>query len=120
MMQGYEHLTVWQKAMQLVEDIHTATEGFYGRGYGALIDQMRRAAISIPSNIAEGSMRHTTKEYLRFVAIAQGSLAELETQIMIAFRLRCILQQLYTQLIALAREVGKMLRGLYNGLEKKL
>jgi four helix bundle protein len=117
---GYENLKVWQKAMDLVEVIYKLTEGFSGRGHASLIDQMRRAAVSVPSNIAEGSMRKTTREYLRFISISQGSLAELETQIMITHRLTLLDTHSYQSAIDIAREVGKMMTGLYNALEAKM
>ncbi len=117
---SYEDLTVWQKAMDLVERIYHTTESFPKKEQYRLVDQLSRAAVSVPSNIAEGSMRHTTKEFIRFVGVSQGSLAEVETQLIIAYRLRYIDKDNFSSTIGLAREVGKMLNALNQALEKKL
>jgi four helix bundle protein len=86
-MRPHERLDVWQDAMALVEAIYRLTTHFPESERFGLISQMRRAAVSIPSNIAEGAARRSTIEYLRFLSIARGSLAELDTQISIATRL---------------------------------
>ncbi len=106
--------------MQLVEEIYNLTSNFPKNEQYRLVDQLCRAAVSIPSNIAEGSMRHTTKEYIRFVGIAQGSLAEVETQIMIAKRLNYLAENEYFSIMNLAKEAGKMLNGLNSSLVKKI
>src|SRR5262245_33076304 len=80
-------LDVWQDAMRLVVQVYDATRQFPADERYGLTNQMRRAAISIPSNIAEGAARETDNEFLRFLFIARGSLAELETQLMIAAKL---------------------------------
>ena len=84
---SYQDLIVWQKAMDLVTEIYRITKNFPKEEIYGLTNQMRRAAISIPSNIAEGHARKSRAEYIRFLSIAQGSRAELETQILIAVRL---------------------------------
>ncbi|MCP4455355.1 MAG: four helix bundle protein, partial [Planctomycetes bacterium] len=84
---SYRDLEVWQKAMGLVELCYACTKSFPSEERYGLTDQIRRAAVSIPSNIAEGQTRQHRKEFLQFLSIAQGSLAELETQIQIAERL---------------------------------
>src|SRR5512147_3193157 len=83
----YSELAVWQSSMSLVADIYRISTTMPTTERFGLVQQMRRAAISIPSNIAEGHVRHSRREYLRFVVVAMGSLAELETQILIAHRL---------------------------------
>ena len=83
----HENLQVWQDAMKLVEIIYEFCLCIPNSERFGLISQMQRAAVSIPSNIAEGAARDTTKDYLRFLVIARGSLAELETQIKICHRL---------------------------------
>ena len=88
MVRHYRELIVWQKAMDLVMRVYEATECFPQRELFGLTNQLRRAAVSIPSNIAEGQGRNTTADFLRFLSIARGSLQELETQILIASRLR--------------------------------
>ncbi|MFU1520078.1 four helix bundle protein [Vreelandella alkaliphila] len=86
-MRKHQELRVWQQSMDLVEQIYSITNTFPdGERYG-LISQMRRCAVSVPSNIAEGAARGSTQEFIRFLYISQGSLSELETQILIANRL---------------------------------
>lgn len=80
-------LLVWQEAIQLVKMVYEVTAGFPRDELYGLTSQMRRAAVSVPSNIAEGAARFGTKEFLQFLAIARGSLSEIETQIIIANRL---------------------------------
>jgi len=89
---NYRDLKVWQMAMKLTEDIYRTTESFPSRETYALANQLQRAAVSILSNIAEGHARSSTKDYLRFVSISQGSLAEAETQLELAHRLGYIPQ----------------------------
>src|SRR5690606_9389570 len=88
----YQQLVVWRKAMQLVTEVYRVTGGFPDTEKFGLVSQMRRAAVSLPSNIAEGTGRGTDKEFSRFLQIARGSLFELETQIEIATRLGLISQ----------------------------
>jgi four helix bundle protein len=117
---SYEDLQVWQRAMQLVEHVYALTEIFPSKENFRLTDQLCRAVVSVPSNIAEGSKRHTTREYARFVGIAQGTLAEVETQLIIAKRLAYIDDNRFQPVIDSANEVGRLLGGLYNALERKL
>ena len=84
MKRAHHNLEAWQQALKLVKTIYSATSTFPKSELYGLTSQMRRAAVSIPSNIAEGSARNTTPEFLRFLYIARGSLAELETQLLIA------------------------------------
>jgi len=83
----YKDLEVWKQSMVLVTEVHQATGDFPKEELFGLVSQMRRAAVSIPSNIAEGCGRKNTKEYIQFLYISKGSLLELETQIEIAYRL---------------------------------
>ena len=76
---SYRELTVWQKAMQLVTDIYRATEKFPKAETFGLSGQVRRAVVSVPSNIAEGQARHSTGEFIQFISNAEGSVAEVET-----------------------------------------
>jgi four helix bundle protein len=80
----YQKLLVWQKAMEIAQDIYVLTDALPRKEQYALISQMQRAAVPIPSNIAEGSQRSTNKEFYHFISIAKGSLAELETQCMLS------------------------------------
>ena len=85
---SYRDLIVWQKGMDLVEVLYRCSQAFPPDERFGLTSQLRRAAVSIPSNIAEGNSRGTTKDFLKFLDIAYGSLAEVETQVQIANRLR--------------------------------
>ena len=84
---AHERLEVWQEAMQLVEMVYVATATFPAEERFGLTAQIRRSAVSVPSNIAEGAARRSTPEYLRFLSIARGSLSEMSTQLQIAARL---------------------------------
>ena len=86
----YRDLIVWQKAMDLVEAIYRTTATFPREEIYGLTSQLRRAAVSIPSNIAEGNGRNTTRDYVHFLGMAYGSVKEVETQVLIAERLRYI------------------------------
>src|SRR5713101_9488402 len=113
---SYRDLVVWQKSMQLVTDIYKTTRAFPREEIYGLTSQIRRAAVSIPSNIAEGQGRRTTLDFLRHLSIAYGSLREVETQILIARRLRYVAQTRVDEVMDLAGEVGRLLNGLMNSL----
>lgn len=81
---SYKDLLVWQKGMDLAKQVYRVTRAFPNEERFGLVSQMRRAAVSIPSNIAEGQARHTTKEFIQFISHAEGSVAELETQLRLA------------------------------------
>jgi four helix bundle protein len=117
-MQGYRDLMVWQKSMDLVLDIYRITGGFPKNELYGLVSQMQRAAVSIPSNIAEGHGLKQTQAYLRHLAIAGGSLAELETQLEIATRLGYLAER-DKELNQQANEVGRMLAGLRRSLKSR-
>lgn len=119
-MNNYRDLKVWQMAMKLTEDIYRTTESFPSRETYALANHLQRAAVSIPSNIAEGHARNSTKDYLRFISISQGSLAEAETQLELAHRLGYIPQAELLCLLEQTNEVGRMLHGLRSALAAKL
>jgi four helix bundle protein len=115
----YRDLIVRQKAMDLVEVIYRASASFPREEVYGLTSQMRRAAISIPSNIAEGHGRYTTPDYLHFISITHGSLKELETQVFIARRLGYITAALENRVTSLTAEVGRLLNGLTDALKQK-
>lgn len=115
-MSSYKELVVWQKSIQLVTDVYKLTKFFPKEEAYGLVSQMQRAAVSIPSNIAEGHDRNSDKEFSQFLCIARGSLAELETQVIIAENLGYIKQVHKTNILNKCYEVGKMI----NGLLKKL
>ncbi len=116
-MAGYRDLLVWQSAMQIAEDIYRLTEHFPKQEVFGLTSQIRRAAISISSNIAEGHGRNSTKEFNHFLGIALGSLAELETQLLLSERFNYIEQTSLIALLAATEEEAKMLKGLQKSLK---
>jgi four helix bundle protein len=118
--QSYQELVVWQKAMDFVESVYRTTREFPREEIYSLTSQMRRAAVSIPSNIAEGQGRSTTRDFLHFLSIAQGSVKEVETQILIAERLDYATKQTTASLLDQTKQVGRLLSGLSNSLKKKL
>ena len=114
----YQELIVWQKAMDLVEHIYNAPTHFPNTELYGLTSQIRRAAISIPSNIAEGQGRNTTRDFLHFLSMSQGSLREVETQILIAQRLGYIQSPQESKLLDITAEIGRLLSGLCKSLQK--
>jgi four helix bundle protein len=117
-LKNYQELIAWQKAIDLVEDVYKASKSFPREEIYALTSQIRRATVSIPSNIAEGQGRRTTADFLRHLSIAYGSLREVETQILIAVRLRYLAQRNTEAVMKLAGEVRRLLNGLLNSLTR--
>ena len=116
LMKSFRELRVWQKAMNLVENVYLLTRAFPKQEIYGLTSQLRRAAISIPSNIAEGHTREHIKEYLHHLSMAQASLAEVETQLEIATRLKYLEpDQLEASLVEVS-SLGKQLYALRNAL----
>lgn len=113
---SYKDLLVWRKALDLVKQVYRLTAEFPKSERLALSHQIRRAAVSVPSNIAEGQARQHTKEFRQFLYVALGSLAELDTQLIIAFELAYIQESDLTEPNALIVEVRKMLSGLVSKL----
>ena len=112
---GYQSLLVLQKAMELAREIYILTDKFPQKEQFGLCDQMKRAAVSIPSNIAEGYRRGSKKDYAHFVSIAHGSLSEFETQILLA---QSVYPRFaYTKVLGLTEEIGRMLYGLLRALK---
>lgn len=114
---SYRELFVWQKAMELVVETYKLTSSMPADERFGLISQMRRAAVSIPSNIAEGYGRRRRGEYLQFLGVANGSLAELETQLIAAGKLLFINRDQAAPMWALCQDVGRLLNNLMNSLE---
>jgi len=115
---NYSDLIVWQKFMDFVELIYRATGQFPKEEIYGLTNQLRRAVVSVPSNIAEGQGRNSAKDFRRFLAISYGSLREVETQILIAKRLTYLNEAQTERLMNLAGEVGRLINGLSNSLEE--
>jgi len=117
---SYRDLLVWQDSMELVVRIYRTTSTFPREERYALVDQLRRAAISVPSNIAEGHGRSRTGDYLRYLSVAVGSLHEVETQLQIATRLGYIAGDVEKELLDACDRVGRMLGALIRALRRRL
>ena len=115
----YQQLIAWQKAIALVTEIYSATRSFPRDEIYGLTSQIRRAAVSVPSNIAEGQGRATRGEFLQFLGHARGSLCELETQTVIAANLHYLTDDQSDALSSSITEVGRILSGLIASLERK-
>ncbi len=116
MIRSYKDLVVWQKAFKLALDLYKVTKKFPREELYGLVSQMRRAAFSIPSNIAEGYARNSTGEYKQFLKIAYASGAELETQLLIARETKLLSPEDFENLNDLLTEVMKMLNSLIGKL----
>ena len=116
---SYRDLEVWQRGMDLVELVYTLTKPFPADERFGLTAQLRRAAISIPPNVAEGWGRGPRKEFMHFLKIARGSLAEVETQLIVAHRLGYLEEESLRSALDKATVEGKMLTALLRSLEKK-
>jgi four helix bundle protein len=114
--QNYKDLVVWQKGIALAKATYQLTTKFPSEEKFGLISQMRRAAVSIPSNIAEGQARHTTGEFIQFISHAEGSVAELETQLILSIELGFAKTENGKAAFILLDEIRRML----NGLRRKL
>ena len=113
-MKTHVDLTVYQESMDLVEEVYKLTFKFPKNEIFVLTSQLRRAAISIPSNIAEGAARNSKKDFIRFLYISLGSLSEVETQIRIASRLNYIEEQRMERPIYIRRMILKLIQSLQN------
>jgi len=116
----FKELLIWQKAVQLAKAIYEVTEAYPDLEKFGLIAQMRRAAVSIPSNIAEGSQRTTKKDFANFLLIAKGSLGELETQRIISLELGYLKQKEAGMLEKNIDELARMLYSFHNKLTPAL
>ena len=116
---NYSDLIAWQNAMDLVELIYKTTAQFPRDEIYGLTNQLRRAAVSVPSNIAEGQGRGAANDFRRFLFISYGSLREVETQTLIAKRLHFLTDAQTDRVINLTGEVGRLINGLTNSLEGK-
>jgi four helix bundle protein len=111
-MAGYRDLKVWQAGMRLAKRVYELSSTFPNDERFGLTSQMRRAAVSVPSNIAEGHARNTNSEMIRFCGISLGSLAEIETQLLLAADLGFADAREVDDLLTLTEEIGRMLHGL--------
>ncbi len=116
---SYRDLEVWKKSIELVEQIYRATQPFPKREIYGIVKQMRRASVSIPSNIAEGQGRRTTGDFIRFISNAEGSLCELDTQLIISMRLRFAQKRDLLHVFRSMVEIRRMLSALRKSLESR-
>ena len=116
----HRDLNVWKKSITLVKDVYVQTKSFPNEELYGLTSQLRRAAVSIPSNIAEGFARNSDKELLRFLSIALGSASELETQIIICNEIGYIKPEVFNAMYGLIVEILKMLISLNTSVKKRL
>ena len=115
-MKTHKDLLVWKKSIELVTEVYALTKSFPEEEKFGLTNQLRRAAVSIPSNIAEGAARNSKKEFVRFLSIALGSSAELQTQLLISKNLEYLSEQ--NKLILEFEAVSKMISGLIRSVNK--
>ena len=113
----YRDLVAWQRGVAFSLDVYRATTAFPRSEKFGLVSQLRRAAVSIPSNIAEGYGRGKTNDYSRFLRVARGSLYEVETQLTIAEQLGYLGEQTFRELESIAKELGRILAGLIRSIE---
>ncbi len=118
-MSTFRDLKIWQKSMDLVTNIYQKTEGFPDSEKYGLVSQIRRSAVSIPSNIAEGYGRNSNGDFERFLNISMGSLFELQTQIQIALNLTYLEKSDGTALYGLSREIERMLSSFIRSLQSE-
>jgi four helix bundle protein len=114
---SYNDLIAWQKAIELVRDVYKATQGFPKEEMYGLTSQIRRSAVSIPSNIAEGQARNTKGEFIQFLGIARGSIAELDTQVIISSQLGYLSNETTNDLKDKIAIVNKLNNGLIRSLK---
>ncbi|WP_250125710.1 four helix bundle protein [Chroococcidiopsis sp. CCMEE 29] len=117
---SFRDLRIWQVGMELAVEVYHLTQKFPKQEIYGLSCQIQRAVISIPSNVAEGHARDSTKEFLHFLSIALGSLFELETQLLLAGRLGYLAQKDLEIVLSKTEEIGRMIRGLQKSLKAKL
>jgi four helix bundle protein len=116
---GFESLDVWKYSLDLTKTIYKITSTFPKEEIFGLTNQIRRASVSIGSNIAEGSAKNSGKEFLRYISIALGSSAEVKAQILIAFEIGFLNEENKIELLDKINKIGKMLKGLENSLRRK-
>jgi four helix bundle protein len=116
---SYRDLEVWQRSMRLAKRIYQVTQRFPPDERFGLTNQLRRASVSVPSNLAEGHARFGAGEFSRFISIAMGSVAEIETQTLLSRDLGYLKQSWADELLAELETIGKMLRGLAKAITRR-
>ena len=120
MYEGYKELNVWKESMKLGGEIYRLTNNFPANEKFGLTSQMQRCAVSIPSNIAEGWSRNYDKVFIQFLNTAQGSAAELESQLIIAAELKYTTEDLVAELLKIVIIIKKMIRSLIQSIQSKI
>jgi four helix bundle protein len=115
--QSYKELVVWQRAMDLVVEIYKVTRSFPREEMYGLVAQIRRAVVSVASNVAEGQARGKGREFAKFLRIALGSLQEVKTQLIVSERLGYVVKEKTSTMVKLANEVGRLLRALTKSVD---
>jgi four helix bundle protein len=119
-METHKDLRVWQQSIEMVTSIYMLTQTFPKEELFGLVSQMRRASVSVPSNIAEGYARGTDKEKLHFLRVSSGSMSEVETQLMLSLNLGYINQEKYNELAEAISSIWKQLNALISSIKKRL
>ncbi|WP_299253722.1 four helix bundle protein [uncultured Aquimarina sp.] len=117
-MNKYQELRIWDKAMNLVEQVYSLMMLLPEEEKFGLVSQVKRSSVSIPSNIAEGAGRNSSKEFIRFLSIANGSTTELETQLILIVRLKFVSEEKVEELLKLCAEIKKMNYALQKSIER--
>jgi four helix bundle protein len=119
-MRPHEKLEAWSAAMDFVVEVYRSTETFPKEEKFGLTSQIRRAAVSVPANIAEGAARQSDKEFIHFLSNAQGSASELETELIIAYRLEYLTQSRFDELQSMLDKIGRLITGLSRHLKRRV
>lgn len=119
-MRPHENLNVWKKAVDFVVEVYKTTERFPKEERFGLTSQIRRASVSVPANIAEGAARKSLKEFSHFLSNAQGSASEVETELLISYRLGYISKSQFVEFQTSLDSIGKMMNGLTRRLKQKM
>jgi four helix bundle protein len=119
-MPSYKDLIAWKKGMQLAREVYKVTQDFPKQETYGLTSQLRRAAVSVPSNIAEGQARFSRREFQRFLSTSRGSLVEVETQLLLARDLSYIKEADCRRVLAICTELGRIINGLRASLDEKM
>jgi four helix bundle protein len=117
---SHRRLILWQKSVRLAVEIHRVSRQLPKHELFGLAAQMKRAAVSIPSNVAEGAARHTTRDYIRFLYIARGSSAEIDTHLMLAEELGYLTHDELSTALAISEEVGRLLNAVITALHRRI
>ena len=117
---SHRRLVLWQKSVRLAVEIHRVSRRLPKHELFGLVAQMNRAAVSIPSNVAEGAARHTTRDYIRFLYIARGSSAEIDTHLVLAEEFGYLTHDDLSMALAISDEVGRLLNGVISALHRRL